>query len=44
MLIAWISYDDVAKNYKVTYVAGGAAQNSARGAAVCRTVQSAHPN
>ncbi|KAF9004915.1 Ribokinase-like protein [Hymenopellis radicata] len=26
-------YDDVAKNYKVTYVAGGAAQNAARGAA-----------
>lgn len=26
-------YDDVVKNYKVTYVAGGAAQNAARGAA-----------
>jgi len=26
-------YDDLVQNYKVTYVAGGAAQNSARGAA-----------
>lgn len=28
------SYDDVVKYYNVTYVAGGAAQNAARGAAV----------
>jgi adenosine kinase len=26
-------YDDVVKNYKVTYIAGGASQNAARGAA-----------
>ena len=29
-----ISYDDVVKNCEVTYVAGGAAQNAARAAAV----------
>lgn len=29
------SYDEIVKNHKVTYVAGGAAQNAARGAAVC---------
>lgn len=28
------SYDDVVENAKVTYVAGGAAQNAARSAAV----------
>jgi adenosine kinase len=28
------SYDEIVKNYKVTYVAGGASQNAARGAAV----------
>ena len=28
------SYDEVVKDYKVTYLAGGAAQNAARGAAV----------
>ena len=29
-----IRYDELVQNYKVTYVAGGAAQNAARGAAV----------
>jgi hypothetical protein len=29
-----ISYDDIVANAKVTYVAGGAAQNAARAAAV----------
>lgn len=29
-----ISYDDLLKNHQITYVAGGAAQNAARGAAV----------
>jgi len=29
-----ISYDDLAKNFKIQYVAGGAAQNAARGAQV----------
>jgi hypothetical protein len=28
------SYDDIVKNHEVTYVAGGASQNAARGAAV----------
>ena len=28
------SYEEIAKNYTVTYVAGGASQNAARGAAV----------
>ena len=28
-------YDDLTQNYKLTYVAGGAAQNAARAAAVC---------
>ena len=28
------SYNDLEKNYKITYVAGGAAQNAARGAQV----------
>lgn len=28
------SYEEIVKNHKVTYVAGGAAQNAARGAAV----------
>ena len=31
--IVW-SYEELAKDYEVTYVAGGAAQNAARGAAV----------
>lgn len=32
----WISsYKDIMENHEVTYVAGGAAQNAARGAAVC---------
>jgi adenosine kinase len=30
------SYDEIVKDYKVTYVAGGASQNAARGAAVRR--------
>lgn len=30
------SYDELVEKYKVTYVAGGASQNAARGAAVCR--------
>lgn len=29
-----VSYDDIVKNCEVTYVAGGAAQNAARAAAV----------
>ena len=29
------SYDELVQNYKPTYVAGGASQNAARGAAVC---------
>jgi adenosine kinase len=29
------SYDEIVKEHKVAYVAGGAAQNAARGAAVC---------
>ena len=29
------SYDEIVKEHKVVYVAGGAAQNAARGAAVC---------
>lgn len=29
------SYDEIVKDYKITYVAGGASQNAARGAAVC---------
>lgn len=33
--LAWFSYEDLVKNHKVTYVAGGAAQNAARCAAVC---------
>lgn len=28
------SYNEIVKDYKVTYVAGGASQNAARGAAV----------
>jgi adenosine kinase len=31
---SWNSYDEIVKEYKVTYVAGGASQNTARGAAV----------
>ena len=31
---AEFSYDDIVKNCEVTYVAGGAAQNAARAAAV----------
>lgn len=33
-MCVWDSYDDLQKNYKVLYVAGGAAQNCARGAQV----------
>lgn len=34
-LSPWIySYDELVKDYEVTYVAGGAAQNAARAAAV----------
>jgi hypothetical protein len=33
-LVCSNSYDDLQKNYKVHYVAGGAAQNAARGAQV----------
>jgi hypothetical protein len=33
-LVRLNSYDDLQKNYKVHYVAGGAAQNAARGAQV----------
>ena len=29
------SYDELVQNHKPTYVAGGASQNAARGAAVC---------
>lgn len=29
------SYDEIKRDYQVTYVAGGASQNAARGAAVC---------
>jgi adenosine kinase len=29
------SYDEIVKEHQVVYVAGGAAQNAARGAAVC---------
>lgn len=32
------SYDEIVKDYKITYVAGGASQNAARGAAVCLDV------
>jgi hypothetical protein len=31
------SYDEIVKEHQVVYVAGGAAQNAARGAAVCST-------
>ena len=34
MVLTGNSYDEVVKDYKVTYLAGGAAQNAARGAAV----------
>lgn len=34
------SYDELIKEHKVTYVAGGASQNAARGAAVCLAYQS----
>ena len=33
-LLILLSYDDLVQNYKLTYVAGGASQNAARGAAV----------
>lgn len=29
------SYEEIVNNYEVTFVAGGGAQNVARGAAVC---------
>jgi hypothetical protein len=32
------SYDDIVKNHEVTYVAGGASQNAARGAAVSAAI------
>ena len=32
--ILYYSYDEILKDYEVTYVAGGASQNAARGAAV----------
>lgn len=35
------SYEDLVKNHKVTYVAGGASQNAARGAAVSPSLRSA---
>jgi adenosine kinase len=34
LMLARCSYDDITKNHKVTYVAGGAGQNAARAAAV----------
>ena len=34
VLIRLYSYEEVVRDYQVTYVAGGAAQNAARGAAV----------
>jgi len=32
------SYGELVKNHKLVYVAGGAAQNAARGAAVCKSI------